>query len=138
MEKALPLEEFDYDSLPDHTRQKRLAVILLTVVAALSPFLSISLPMPLDGIVAGIPINALAMTWVYFDSLELGDPIDGGMRIGVMFLGMLMVPIYFYRSRGKKYGTIALMRMIGLVILLFLLKAAVTLTLYYFHILEIR
>ncbi|MEO5930513.1 MAG: hypothetical protein ABIR47_11320 [Candidatus Kapaibacterium sp.] len=112
------LNNDDPNALPDHTRTKWIILGSLVGLAAIMPIVENLVPLIWKGVVVilhSILNQALAYTWVYFDSVEFGDPIGFGMRVLVILFGPFVIPFYLFHSRGAKYG----MRAIGKMLIVF-------------------
>lgn len=121
----------DIDAPIDRTAQKKRALILLTIIFALT---GVAMLMPTQSGQHGLMtiglMLALApiMTWIYFDSIEREDPVGRGTHTMVFFIGWLTVPIYFLRTRGLVAGLRSIGKSIGLLLLLsvvFLIAGAI-------------
>lgn len=140
MSDALVDEWADDDTtmdLPDHTREKRLAVAGLLVNAALAAVLPLIMSEILSFVIPQILCSALVFTWIYFDALELGDPIGGGTKVSLFLFGVIAIPIYFYRSRGVKYGTLALARAVGLFLLMMVIASSLEFWSWFFNLVRL-
>lgn len=61
-----------------------------------------------------IAILVGCIMWIHIDAAQKGIKISHGFRLAMILLMVVALPYYLYKSRGVKYGTFALLKVIGL------------------------
>lgn len=122
----------DAEAMPDHRKEKRRALLLMLAVMTLAGSVSTvveavgNIVMPLFGLLLLI----LAMTWIYFDSVDRGDPVGTGMRVAILLVGVIAIPVYIFRSHGLTGGTVLALKCLLYLLLLLCIYTAINLILH--------
>ena len=114
------MEQTDRYSSLEYTRKKRAVIIAALVFsAAIGPFEMAtrlgSFPARIVSLVGWFGSSVLAFSWVYFDSIQRHRSTTTGLRLLIVFLGMIGLFIYLVKSRGLKQGLISSVIAVGLV-----------------------
>jgi len=59
----------------------------------------------------------LTYCWFYYDRRERGYEAGAWLRIGFIALMIVVLPVYLFRSRGARGGSVALLKTFGLLLL---------------------
>lgn len=99
--------------------RKRDVVMGLVAIIVLEPFVTwlVSSSVTAYSIVylaLSIAILAGCIMWVHIDAAHKGIIVGHGFRLAMILAMIVALPYYLYSSRGAKYGTIALLKAIGL------------------------
>ena len=113
------MEGVDRYSKLDYAKKKRMVIISAFVFsAAMGPFeLALqpnSFPYRIVSLISWFGTSVLAFSWVYFDSLQRRRSITTGLRLLIVFLGMIGLCVYLVNSRGLKQGLISCAKALGL------------------------
>ena len=101
-------------------KKKKLTIIIAAFVfaAAMGPFDMVwnqgSFQSRIVDLISWFGISVLAFSWCYFDSLQRKRSITRGLRLLIVFLGMIGLCIYLINSRGLKQGLISSAKAVGL------------------------
>lgn len=102
-------------------QRKNLILFVLAILAFVSGFLSEYFYPNQYFPVSDVPLLFIAATlifvWYYLDSNEINFKRGMLQNIAIVGLGLIAFPVYFFRSRGAKTGTIYTLSFIGLVLL---------------------
>ncbi len=65
------------------------------------------------GLCAALLAGFLVFCWYRLDAAERGYRRSRGLNIGVVAFGVVVLPYYFFRSRGAKRGALATAAFVG-------------------------
>jgi hypothetical protein len=90
-------------------RPKRTVLIVATLFSVASGALSVLPPQNspqylIFNFGGAVIIMLMVFAWCYFDSLERRSSLPTGLRILILFFGLLALFIYLFKSRGLKQG----------------------------------
>ena len=101
-----------------------LALVLASFASgAIDQYFYPGVPFPPTAILGAIVIVLLMFSWYRIDAMQIGYKRSPWLNVGVIGLGILALPYYFFRSRGAKRGAIATVAM-----LLFFLTCNISMT----------
>ena len=90
-----------------------LALVLASFISgAVDQYFYPGVLFPPTALLAAVTFLLLIFAWYRLDATEIGYKRTRSLNVGVVALGVLALPYYFFRSRGAKGGAIATLAML--------------------------
>lgn len=111
---------------PGWRKNKNTFLLGIVGIMALSSVVSwIAVPYPtadaLSTILLGVAIVTAGIIWIHLDASERGIPLSNGFRLFAIFFFALALLYYLFKSRGAKRGLWSVGKLIGFLVVIFVL-----------------